>query len=161
MQWGVSSPTAVQWCRAPGPLHPATHPRLHLCDLHHLEYRRAHGAWRSRVNYRKANPSAPDPGTWEEAEARIRYTRVDAVYTALNPEDRAFSRMLADKIEGLATRLRPFVVGDAYFNVDIEDFRIIIGTVQQALAEATELLRIHGMDPLPAPRSKESDEPPA
>jgi len=113
------------------------------------------------VNYRKANPSAPDPGTWEDAEARIRYTPVDAVYTALNPEDRAFSRLMADKIEGLATRLRPFVVGDAYFNVDVEDFRIIIGTVQHAMAEATELLRLHGMDPLPAPRTKDGDDPPA
>ena len=124
-----------------------THPRTGLCDLHHAEYQRAHGAWRGRTAYHRKNPGSPDPGRWEDAEAQIEYTPIDQILTALTPEDRALMRMLADKVEGVASVLPPFVTGDAYLETSVDDFRVLAGYLQSNIADVVRVLRVYGQEP--------------
>lgn len=148
----------MQWCRVTkGGRHPATHPRTGLCDLHHAEYEKARGAWRARVLYHRNHPGSPDPGPWEESAASIDYTAVDEVYTALDVEDRGILRNVAAKLEGVATVLPPFVTGDAYLTVKEEDFRVMAGHLQAAIADAVAVLRLHGEEPRPGRRSTSPD----
>lgn len=144
---GNEKPEAIRWCRIRGAgLHPATHARTGLCDLHHAEYTAAYSKWSTATARDKSAGRTPQP--WEEREREIEYTPVTEVWTGLSPEDRGTLRAQELRLIGAAAALKPYVVDvDRFLGVPAEEIQALIGNLLQVSAEVSLALQRFTSEP--------------